>query len=231
MSKRKKFFLLFVFIIFDMVLLIGFLVIRDATMLNDLKKEVSSVAKLDITKDRYNTPIKSRGNYAIVEEAIKEYLDDYAVLLQETLSIIQDEKLTKVLSFDNYSSDGPEFVQSFEYLTSTKKKFDENMNLLLEKMEEEKMSNYINDKTENSYYRDLYRELMLDVNVKSDIQETKDLLYKTQIRVDNILDVSSEVLKFLVTTKDSWKLEEGQIQFLTEDLYNQYNALVSKLSS
>ena len=120
MSNKKKFFLVFLFILLDMFLLIGYLVIRDATMLNDLKKEVRSLSKLDITKDRYNKSIKTSGDYAVVEKSIKTYLDDYAVLLQDVLSVVKDPKLVKILSYDNYSKDGPEFTESLKYLEDTK---------------------------------------------------------------------------------------------------------------
>ena len=55
---RKKFFLIFCFLIIDIILIVGFLVIRDATSFNELKKEVYSLSKLDLTKDRYNRRIK-----------------------------------------------------------------------------------------------------------------------------------------------------------------------------
>lgn len=229
MSSRRKFVLIFCFILLDMFLLIGFLVIRDATFLNTLRKEVNELSKLDITKDRYNTKIKSKGNYAIVEKAIKEYLDDYAVNLQEVSSVIQDPELTKILSYENYSTDGPEFKKSLSYLEKTKKDFNEKIDRLLENTEEEKISNYINQKISEPYYIDLYKELMLADDMVSEFNETRSLLEKTKVRVNNAIDVSAEVLNFLVTQKAAWSVEDGEIKFLTVDLYNYYTSLVGKL--
>jgi len=48
MSSRRKFLLVFCFILLDMFLLVGFLVIRDATFLNDLKKEVENLKIEDV---------------------------------------------------------------------------------------------------------------------------------------------------------------------------------------
>ena len=112
MSIRRKFFLVFVFIIIDAFLLIGFLYIRDATSINVLKKEVDNLAKLNILTDNYNTPIKTSGKYAIVEKSIKEYLNSYAIGVQEVSSIVSDEELIGILSFDNYQADGPDFDKS-----------------------------------------------------------------------------------------------------------------------
>lgn len=229
MSSRRKFLLIFCFIILDMFLLIGFLVIRDATLLNNLEKEVLELTKLDITKDRYNRKIKSRGNYAIVEGAIKEYLDDYATSLQEVLAVIKDKNLTKILSYDNYSTDGPDFKKSFTYLSDTKKDFNNKIDKLIENSEENKITSYINTKITDPYYIGLYKDLMSTEDIIDEFNETRTLLEKTKVRVNNVFDVSTEVLNFLVTNKDSWSVEDGEIKFLTTDLYNYYITLVGKL--
>lgn len=229
MSSKKKFFLIFIFILLDMFLLIGYLVIRDATMLNDLKKEVKSLSKLDITKDRYNKSIKTRGNYGVVEKSIKSYLDDYAVLLQDVLSIMSDPELTKILSYDNYKEDGPEFTKSLKYLNDTKKDFNNNIDTLISNLDEDYVKNYINDKIDDKYYRDLYIELMWTNERKESFNETKELLDGTKVKVNNILDTSIEVLTFLKNNKDSWILEDNEIKFKTSEQYNQYNNLISKI--
>ena len=72
MSKRKKILFVVFFVAIDLFLLYGFIVIRNATEENKLKKEVRSLIELDITKDRYDRPIKTRGNYALIEKTIKK---------------------------------------------------------------------------------------------------------------------------------------------------------------
>lgn len=231
MSSRRRFLLIFCFIILDMFLLIGFLVIRDATYLNDLKKEVNELSKLNIAEDRYNRRIKSGGDYAIVEKAIKDYLDDYAVNLQEVLQVIQDSKLTTILSYENYSTDGAtDFRESLEYIATTKSSFNKKIDGLIDKLKEESISDYINDKTTDPYYINLYLELMLEDNMANEFDEAESLLKKTKIRVNNVFDVSSEVLNFLIINKGSWTTEDGEIKFLTTELYNQYNSLIAKIS-
>lgn len=212
-----------------MFLLIGFLVIRDATILNDLKNEVNELAKLDITKDRYNRDIKSRGNYAIVEKAIKKYLDDYAVELQGILTVMKDEQLTKILSYENYSKDGPSFVNSLSYLSTTRREFNKSIEDLIDDLEEGNIEKYIRNTINDPYYISLYKEFILSEDMKNEFNETKNLLEKTKISVNNVFDVSTEVLNFLITNKDSWSVEDGEIKFVNVDLYNYYNALISKL--
>ena len=103
MSNKKKFFIIFLFIILDAFLLVGYLVIRDKTNLSSLKKEVKELEKLDITKDRFDRRIKTSGDYALVEKTIKNYLDDYSNDVQDVKESMNDTKLTKILSYDNYN--------------------------------------------------------------------------------------------------------------------------------
>ena len=136
MTKRAKFFFICLFIVLDIFLFIGYIVIRDATMLNELKKEVIVLTNLDLSKDRYNRKMKTRGNYALVEKTVKSYLDDTAVLLQETITMTKDEKLSKILSYENYEKDGPLFEESLSYVEKQKDAFTKNMDSLLERLEE-----------------------------------------------------------------------------------------------
>jgi len=231
MSSRRKFLLVFCFILLDMFLLVGFLVIRDATFLNDLKKEVDYLSKLDITNDNYNTIIKSKGTYAVLEGTIKEYLDNLASEIQDIFVIINDEEFTKLLSYENYSKDGPEFRESFIYINDMKSKLAEKFLIVEELLEEDKVANYINDRLADPYYVNLYRSLILNDNFKSMFNETKISLSKKKNIISKMLDTSSNVLNFLASNKDKWKLEDGEVKFLTTDLYNQYQAMISNLNS
>ena len=229
MKDKKIFFFVFCFIIIDIILLLGFLYLRDATLENKLRKEIETLSKLDITKDRYNTEIKSSGKYKIVEEAIKTYLDDYAVGLQEVSSVLSDSTLTKVLSYNNYQEDGPEFSKSRKYLNETKDKFDKTIDELISKSDKDTISNYIYDKTDDHELIKLYQELMLDDSILEELNSNKELLVNTKVKIDNILDTSLEVLNFLNTYNDSWIIENGEIKFKNQELYNYYNELINKV--
>ncbi len=230
MSSRRKFFLVFIFILLDMFLLIGYLTIRDATMLNDLRKETYKLSKLDITKDRYNTKIKTSGRYGTVEKAIKSYLDDYAVLLQDVLNSKNDPKLIKVLSYENYQKDGPEFTESLDYLSSFQKNFNKKMDKLFLDLDESNIRSYIYTKIEDPYYCDLYHKLMLSNSMKGEFQETLTLLEDNRDKMNNLIDVSSEVLRFLKIHKEEWVLEDGEIKFQTDELYRIYIEAIEKIS-
>lgn len=231
MSSRKKFLLVFGFIVLNMFMLVSFLVIRDATMENELKNEMEYLSKLDITKDRYNKKTVTRGKYAVVEKSIKKYLDDYHLELQEVLKLINDKELTTILSFDNYSTDGPEFTKSLEYLNLSKETFNKKVDDLINKFGDEEIKNNIYKSTKEEYYVNLYDNLMFSSNMRSNYNSTIELLKSTKSRMNNVYDTSIEVLNFLVLYKDDWVVEDGEIKFKTQDLYNYYNELISKVST
>lgn len=229
MENRKKFFLIFVFIVVDAFLIIGFLVIRDATNINQLNKEMEEIYKLNISTDRFDRKIKTHGGYGVVEEAIKNRLDHFSVEIQEITEMVNDPKLSKVLSYDNYNGDGPEFRKSLTYLEESSSKFNSKIDELLKEMEDSEIEEYIYTKTDDKYYISLYKKYMSDDNIMSDIHEARDLLNKTKVRMNNLFDVSTDVLNFLTMYPESWKLEDGEIKFQTEELYNYYMSLISKV--
>lgn len=229
MSNKKKFFIIFLFILLDTFLLIGYLVIRDKTNLADLEKEVKEINKLDITKDNYNRRIKTSGNYALVERTIKNYLNDYSKGIQKVKNTMSDSKLTKILSFDNYTSDGFEFVESFKYLNSEKESFNKEIDSLIEKSNKKNIEKYINKRIKDNYYNNLCTELMITDERMKSLEETKKTLEEIKSKVNKVIDTSTEVLNLLKDNKDDCVLEDGQIKFKSKAVYDKYNELTNKI--
>ena len=231
MNSRRKFVLVFCFIILDAFLLVGFLVVRDATSINKLKKEIHELTKLNVTTDRYNRKIQTSGKYAIVEESIKDYLDSYALEVQSVSEKIHDPQLSKILSYDNYLEDGPDFKNSIAYLEESKEDFNQQIDALLYDLEEEQIMNNIYDRTDDSYYVSLYQELMFDENMTDELQQSRELFQQTRVKVNEVYDVSLSVLNFLTTYNDSWELDDGQIKFKTPELCQYYESLIAKVQT
>ena len=230
MSHRNKVILTSIIVLFDIVLLVCIINIRNATMENNLKKEMTELSSLDFTTDRFNREIKTTGNYAKVEEAVKTYLDDYAILLQKVINDMHDEKLTKVLSFDNYKVDGPEFKESLAYISDAKKVFNTNVDKLIVDSESNNIIKYGESKLSKKKYLEIYKSLMLSKSMSNNFSKTKQDLEDAKVRMNNIYDTSDKVLKFLVKNKSNWKLEKGQIKFKTEALYKEYTKMIKELN-
>lgn len=230
MTKRAKFFFICLFIVLDIFLFIGYIVIRDATMLNELKKEVIVLTNMELSKDRYNRKMKTRGNYALVEKTVKSYLDDTAVLLQETITMTKDEKLSKILSYENYEKDGPLFEESLSYVEKQKDAFTKNMDTLLERLEESSIIQYGNQKIEDPSLRKIYLDSLLSDDMRKEFQMIKGTLLEDKVQIEKTFTVSNQVLEFLVFNQEQWTLEEGEIKFRKQSLYDQYIRMIGNLT-
>ena len=179
--------------------------------------------------DRYNTKIKSSGDYALVEKVIKEYMDDCAVDVQKMSNMVNDKKLKSILSYDNYMSDGPDFKDSLKYLNSQSDEFNKLVDGLSNKLEDNYIKKYIRKKINDDYYISLCEELIFDDDLVKSRNSTKLLLLQEKDKMNNIYEVSTNVLSYLSVCSDDWKLEDGEIKFKTQDMYSYYNSLVDKL--
>ena len=231
MNARRKYVFIFCLILLDAFLIVGFLVIRDATSINKLKKEVKELEKLDVTKDRYNRKIQTSGKYALVEASIKDYLDSYALEIQEVSNMMHDPQLSKILSYDNYLEDGPDFNNSIAYLQDSKENFNAQIDALLYDLEEEQIMNHIYERTNDSYYVSLYQQMMFDDDMRDGLNQSRDLFQRTRTKMNNVYDTSLEVLNFLVTYHDSWELNNGEIKFSNNELYQYYASLIQKVQT
>ena len=94
--KRKSSYVI-VFIFIDILLCASLYFIIDATNINLLKKEITSLSKLDISVDKINKDSKTYFKYRIVENTIKDFLNDYSYKINEVYEFVDDDKLIKIL--------------------------------------------------------------------------------------------------------------------------------------
>ena len=81
----------------------------------------------------------------------------------------------------------------------------------------------------DKYYISLYEELVFSEDLTNQYENNRELLKEVRSNYNEVYDTSLEVLNFLVTYKDSWSLEDGEIKFINNDLYNYYNSLIDKI--
>lgn len=194
-----------------------------------LRKEVDTIGKSDITKDEIDMTIKTKGDYAVVEKTIKEYLNTYSINIKETMNIMQDKKMAEILTADNYKNDGPEFLNSKEYISKTKTDFNQKMELLINMTSEEKMMQEIESKNLDSNFVELYRELMLGEKMEEDLKQMVKSLEEASETINNILNTQQKVIDLLINNKGNWEVKGNQIQFSTQKLVNEYNNLIGNL--
>ena len=164
------------------------------------------------------------GDYATVEKAMKSYLKDSFDNMIRIAELLNDEKITGILTAENYQEDGPDFVETKAYITSTIQELETRKNSYQEYLTEEKAMSYIENKGLDDYYIDFYKtEIVKDM--ESDDTTVAD-------SIDGVIEIlrnSEKVIDFLITNKDNWKIENDSVVFSNEDLSNQYINLISQI--
>lgn len=217
-------------IVVVIIAVISYMVFKDLKQEDILREEITTLSNTDITKDRYNTKIKTSGDYAIVEETIKDYLDEYAVTLQRILKIMDDKQLTNMLSAENYQKDGPEFTNSKQFLNETKESFNKDLETLTKMTSSKAIMKKIEEKNLDNYYNQLYKELMLNGIAEEDFDASQNGLQEASDKINNILNIEIQVIDLLVANNGKWSIQDSKIVFQDTNTLNQYNELIKQVS-
>lgn len=233
---KKRFIITFA-VITALVLIAGVIAIgiglyhdfkQESELISECKeiKKLTNAENLDAEKiNEMLTRKISTGEYLKVEEALKEYLTARFQNITKISQILNDEKLEKILTIDNYKNDGPEFVTTKEYIENTKKELQEQKNRYKELFAEETIMSYINNKNLDSYYVDFYKQELI-----GNLEKSKDNTVEHNIDgIITILDNYNSIIDFLITNKNSWKIEGENIIFTTEDLSNKFLELINDM--
>ena len=230
---KKKILIVLLIIIVIALVGVGYFVFTDMMQEDKLKTELSELNDLvnaeNINMDAVNEKLNRRittGDYEKVEDAYKSYLRDNFDNSIQIANILNDEKITTLLTVENYESDGKDFTESKEYITNTRETLEECKTKYTEFLTEEKAMSYINDKGLDSYYTDLYKnEFIGDMSSASQDTTVQDSIDE----VIGILNTTEEVLNLLSENQDSWKIDGENISFNSESLSNQYDELINSL--
>ena len=230
---KKKILIALLIIIVLIIGVIAYFLISDLKQEEKLISEINELDNLvnaqeiniEQIKEKLNK-IETRGDYATVEKAFKQYLSDNFDNIIKISEILNDEKLVNILTAKNYQEDGPDFITTKEYITNTRQELEERKLAYTEFFTEEKAMSYINDKGLDSYYIDLYKnEIVDDIESANDTSEVENSIDE----IISILNKSEEVINFLVENKNNWKIENDTIVFNNNNLADQYDELISQL--
>ena len=160
---KKKILIVILIIIVIALIGVGYFVYTDLKQEEKLKTELTELSELSNAQDIDINEINNRldrivtkGDYAAVEEAFKTYLRENFDNSIQIANILNDEKITTLLTVENYQEDGKDFTNSKEYITTTKATLEDCKNKYTEFLTEEKAMSYINEKGLDNYYTDLY---------------------------------------------------------------------------
>lgn len=230
---KKKILIVILIIIVIALIGVGYFVYTDLKQEEKLKIELTELSELSNAQDIDINEINNRldrivtkGDYAAVENAFKTYLRENFDNSIQIANMLNDDKITTLLTVENYQENGKDFTNSKEYITTTRATLEDCKNKYTEFLTEEKAMSYINDKGLDSYYTDLYKEEFVG-DMSSALQDTT-----VQDSIDEIIELlntSEKVLNLLSENQDSWEIDGENIVFNNENLSNQYDELINSL--
>lgn len=230
MSTKKKVGILISVVILCVTLVVGYLTIVYTYQEYRLKEEINKLSVLDISKDKFNTKYVTLGDYRIVEKSIKEYLNEYASCMQEINSLVNNNKITKLLSYDNLNTEN--YNDSIDYVNNSLDIINKDIDKLIDLSEEESIRNYILKYDLDKYYVDLYNDYMFSDEISSKFNLDSDYLLKYREAINTKLSACSDVFKFLnENSDDNYSFEDGEIKFKTNELLDQYNQYIELIKS
>ena len=151
MKKSVKITLIVISVLIVVAILVGgYIFTKDIAQKNKLMDELAKMESItsDVNfeksklEERTNI-IVTEGKYAIVEKAFKNYISDVYDTAYEVRDLLEDEKMTKLLTPENLKNDGPEFTETKQYLTNTKKQLTEKKESMISYLKEDKINSYI----------------------------------------------------------------------------------------
>lgn len=229
----KKILLVIGIIITILASILIIIVIKQLQQEEILKKEILNYSNKDLALDNFKIEIKSKGDYAYIEEAIKKYYKELSDNVKEINSYLTKEEFTKILSAENLAKDHPDFTLSH----STIKNIKEKMKKLLgniEKLCDEKTVKSLVDKeklNDAEYYYDLYLELMYTKKDIKELEKVKEKMKDLSNTLGEFLDKVDEMLTYLQINDDQIEYKNNQVLFKSETTLTEYKKLLTELQA
>ena len=229
---KKKIIIIVAIIIVAILAIMGYFIFSDLKQEENLKTELSEISDLtnaetidtDAINERLDRIITT-GDYAVVEDAFKTYLRENFDNILKITEILNDERITTLLTVENYKEDGKEFTESKNYIVTTRNELERCKAKYAEFLTEEKAMSYINDNGLDSYYTDLYKQEFV-----GDIESSNDGVVESSIdEIIAILNTSEKILNLLSENQNDWEIEGENIVFSNDNLSNEYDELINSL--
>ncbi|MBR3161629.1 MAG: hypothetical protein IKF19_02740 [Bacilli bacterium] len=194
-----------------------------------LKQEIINYSNKDLLKDDYIVNVKTKGDYAYIEEKIKKYYKELSNNIKTINNYLIDLELEKLMTPDNLETDRPNFINSYKTIDDTEKSINDSMDKVKELCSKEYIKNLITDKIHDKYYLDLYNSLMY---TKKDIEELNDIKIDTEELSNNLnlfLHKVKDILNILEKNNQYWSIEKNSVYITNEKVLNEYNEKYKEL--
>lgn len=195
-----------------------------------LKEETSKILESNLMKDDIDFDIKTKKNYAEVENAMKEYISKLKNIYVEMEQMVSGINPNSIFSAQNMQD--KKFDEIENIINEYKEK---SQNLIAEYEEfitEEKIAENINDANisiRKDYYTNLYNEVMLSDVMKKQYNELDEAIKNEKGRLYEKLNKIEKMETFLEENGDTWVIKEDKIQFTNLNRMTEYYNLLNQI--
>ena len=234
MKKNIKKIIIGIVIIIVIILgLIFVLAFKELHEEDILKQEIVNYSNKDLATDDYPIEVKTTGDRAYVEEAVKKYFKSLSDSVKAINSYLNDEELINILTIDSLRNDSPNYIKSHTIISNTKSKVTKELENISSLCDEDTIKNLIDkDKLSDSeYYYDLYLNLMYTKKDLEDLKSTKEEMETISNNLNKFLDKVDEILTFLETNANYIEYTDTDIYISNDNVLNEYNNLVDELTT
>lgn len=234
MKNKKKVLIICGIVIVLIAIIMGTIIIQDFNQEGKLRSELKEISKMinasnpDI--EEINKRLEkyiSKGDYLTVEKAYKKYLKDNFDATLELVKIIEDERLTGLLTVSNYQKDGPNFSESKSYIAKAKIDLEKVKDAIFNFYNTKKIMSYIENDELDDYYINFYKEIAIPS--ENEVKSDKESIEKSISSIVGLLNDSEKVLIYLNEKQDRWEIVDNKLVFKNSYLLEQYNNLLPKI--
>ena len=236
MKKKKSIKKIIIGIIIVIVIIIGiiaFTAVKELQEEDILKQEIINYSNKDLATDDYSIKVKTTGDRAYVEEAVKKYYKSLSDSVKAINSYLNDEELTNILTINSLRNDSPNYTKSHALISNTKSKVTKELKNISSLCEEDTIKNLIDkDKLSDSeYYYDLYLDLMYTKKDLEALKSTKEQMETLSNNLNEFLDKVDEILTLLETNANYVEYTDTDIYISDDNILNEYNNLFDELTT
>ncbi len=221
----------FVVIVVAFLGLCGYWVIEDLKQEEILKQEIINYSNRNLETDDFTVTVKTSGDYAYVEEAIKKYYKELSDNIKGMNKYLTDDDFMTLLAPNNLANDRPSYTNSQNKLKNTKENLNKYLEAINKLCDEKTIKSLIDkDKLEDyDYYYDFYLKLMYTEKDKKALADLRNQMDSILKQLNQFLDKASEILVFLEKNDSLIQYENNKLYFNSTESLNQYNKLINEL--
>ena len=236
MKNKKGLKKIIIGIVIAVVVIIGlifFIAFKELQEEDILKQEIINYSNKDLATDDYPIEVKTTGDRAYVEEAVKKYYKSLSDSVKAINNSLNDEELTNILTIESLRNDSPNYLKSHTLISNTKSKVTKELENISSLCEEETIKNLIDkDKLNDSeYYYDFYLDLMYTEKDIEMLNSTKEEMEALSNNLNEFLDKVDEILTFLETNANYIEYTDTDIYISDDNILNEYNNLIEELTT